>query len=66
MIPYRGRLEICRGHIWGTVCTSRGFSTADANTICRSLGYQSYGEYADIMAYARLLQLFRYYRKQCI
>ena len=55
MIPYRGRLEICRDQIWGTVCTSQGFSIADANTICRSLGYQSYGEYADIMAQTRSL-----------
>ena len=42
-IPHRGRLEICRGQVWGTVCASRGFSTNDGNTICWSLGYQPFG-----------------------
>ena len=43
MMLHRGRLEICRGQVWGTVCASRRFSTNDANTVCRSLGYQPFG-----------------------
>ena len=36
----RGRVEICRGSVWGSVCFSYGFSNRDAAVICRMLGYQ--------------------------
>ena len=36
-----GRVEICRGNVWGTVCYS--LSTYDANVICRTLGYLNEG-----------------------
>lgn len=38
--PYRGRVEICKGSVWGTVCYANGFSSNDAAVICRMLGYQ--------------------------
>ena len=34
---------MCRNHVWGTVCASRGFDGNDANVICRILGHQPYG-----------------------
>ncbi len=39
----RGRLEICKGNVWGSVCYSRGFSINDASVACRMLGYQLLG-----------------------
>ena len=38
--PYRGRVEVCRGSVWGAVCSSYTFSRSDAAVICRMLGYQ--------------------------
>ena len=44
----RGRLEICKGNVWGSVCAGRGylvdFSTDDANVACGMLGQQSVGK----------------------
>ena len=39
---YMGRLEICRGNVWGSICLS-GFTRNDANVACRILGYQPLG-----------------------
>ena len=39
-----GHVEVyCNGQ-WGTIC-STGFSTTDANTICKQLGYDTYSDY---------------------
>lgn len=46
--PLRGRLEICRGGIWGTVCAqysfNRPFGTNESSVVCVMLGHQPFGE----------------------
>ena len=43
-----GRVEICIGHYWGTVC-DQGWDGRDATTVCRQLGYNDTGTYKIIV-----------------
>ncbi len=44
-----GRVEICNNNIWGTVCDNF-WGRADAEVVCRQLGFPHYGMLACIVA----------------
>ena len=39
----RGRVEVCVGEVWGTVCNDF-FGSNEATVICRQLGESRYGK----------------------
>ena len=44
IVPYRGRVEMCRDRRWRSICSGR-WDNSDASVVCRQLGYPTEGLY---------------------
>ena len=55
--PYKGRVEVCVGGCWGTVC-GINFDVPDAAVVCRELGYPTLGK-------IRIFYIDLQYKKMC-
>ena len=51
IVPYRGRVEICKDGRWQSIC-SGSWDSRDAAVVCRQLGYPTEGlHYSQVFVY---------------